>query len=176
LCVATLYRYKNLPRLLEAFALLKLETGIPHRLRVIGGDADMSRGDLKALARRLGVLEVVDFVGPIAHREIAGEYAHASVFIYPSLDETFGLPPLEAMTIGIPVVASYAGSIPEIVGDAAEMVDPHDPIDIARGLRRVLLDAELASSLVRRGTVRARSFSWEATARQTFQVLRSAAG
>ena len=173
LCVATLYRYKNISRLLEAFALVKIESGIPHRLRVIGGEADMSIAELAFQAQRLGVAEEVDLLGPLPHGRMAAEYAHASVFVYPSLSETFGLPPLEAMTRGVPVVASRAASIPEIVGEAAELVDPLDVGDIARGLRHVLLDSARADALVRLGFKRASEFSWDAAARRTFKAITS---
>jgi glycosyltransferase involved in cell wall biosynthesis len=173
LCVSTLYRYKNLERLIEAFAMLKRESGTPHRLRIIGGEADMSIADLEEFAQRLGVADRVDMVGPLAHNQIAAEYAHASVFIYPSIDETFGHPPLEAMSIGIPVVASWAGPIREIVGGAAELVDPLDIRDIARGLSQVLLNSDLSESLIRRGSERAREFSWDESARRTLDTLRS---
>lgn len=176
LCVATLYRYKNLERLVEAFARFKKEAATSHRLRIIGGDADMSNAELIAIAHRLGVADDVDIKGPLPHSQIADEYARASVFVYPSLNETFGLPPLEAMTIGIPVVASCAGSIPEIVGDAAELVDPFDVGDIARGLGRILLDSRRSQALVMLGLKRAREFSWETSARRTFEVVRSALG
>lgn len=174
LCVATLYRYKNLPRLLEAFARLKLETAMPHRLRIVGGEADVRTAELAFEARRLGIAADVDLVGPLPHSQMAAEYAHASAFVYPSLYETFGLPPLEAMTLGVPVVASRAASIPEVVGNAAELVDPLDPADIARGLSRVLFDYSHAQNLVQLGFVRASEFSWEACARRTFETIKSA--
>jgi glycosyltransferase involved in cell wall biosynthesis len=173
LCVATLYRYKNLERLLEAFARFKAEASTPHRLKIIGGEADVSIADLALIAQRLGVANQVDLIGPLPHSQIATEYARASVFVYPSLKETFGHPPLEAMTIGVPVVASRAASIPEIVGDAAEMVNPLDVEDIARGLRHVLLDPDRIKDLVRLGCKRASAFTWDASARRTFETLRS---
>jgi glycosyltransferase involved in cell wall biosynthesis len=173
LCVATAYRYKNLERLIEAFALLKRESRIPHRLRIVGGEADMSIADLALGATRLGVGDQVDFTGPIPHNLIPAEYRRASVFVYPSLAETFGHPPLEAMAMGVPVVASSAGPIPEIVGEAAELVDPLDVIDIARGLWHVLGDSTRAQDLVRLGRRRAADFSWEASARKTFQIIQS---
>jgi glycosyltransferase involved in cell wall biosynthesis len=173
LCVATLYRYKNLKRLLEAFACFRRESATSHRLRIIGGEADTTIEELSLIAERLGVGDHVDFTGPLPHNQMAAEYASASAFVYPSLAETFGLPPLEAMTIGVPVVASTAGSIPEIVGNAAELVDPFDVCDIARGLSRVLLDPQRSASLVRLGFERAREFTWEESARRTFEAVRS---
>jgi glycosyltransferase involved in cell wall biosynthesis len=169
-----LYRYKNLPRLFEAFARLRADQDIPHRLRIVGGEADLSAIELYALAEGLGIADQVDLVGPLPHERIAAEYAGASVFVYPSLNETFGLPPLEAMAMGVPVVASSSAAVSEIVGDAAELVDPLDVEDIVRGLGHVLLDPKRAQSLVRLGLKRANEFSWDISARQTFAVIRSA--
>jgi glycosyltransferase involved in cell wall biosynthesis len=173
LCVATLYRYKNLERLIEAFAMLKRESGTPHRLRIVGGEADVSIAELSLIARRLDVADQVDFVGPIPHTHLSPEYGRASVFVYPSLAETFGHPPLEAMASGVPVVAARVGPIPEIVGEAAELVDPLSVKDIARGLGAVLLDSNRSRSLVKLGFERAAQFSWETSARKTFQAIRS---
>jgi glycosyltransferase involved in cell wall biosynthesis len=171
--VATLYRYKNLERLVEAFAQLRRQSATPHRLRIIGGEADMSFAELALIAQRAGVADRVDIVGPLPHSQIALEYARASVFVYPSLAETFGHPPLEAMAVGVPVVASSAGPIPEIVGRAAELVDPLDVGDIAGGLRRVLLDPERSQTLIRLGFARAKEFSWDTSARRTFETVQS---
>jgi glycosyltransferase involved in cell wall biosynthesis len=173
LCVATLYRYKNLERLLEAFAMLKTEREIPHRLKIIGGEADVSIAELSVIAEKLGVADQVDFTGPLPHDRLPAEYGRASVFIYPSLAETFGLPPLEAMAMGVPVVASKAGPIPEIVGEAAELVDPLDVRDIARGLGRVLLDPLRSQALIRLGLKRSSEFSWDESARLTFAAIHS---
>jgi glycosyltransferase involved in cell wall biosynthesis len=93
--------------------------------------------------------------------------------VYPSLAETFGLPPLEAMAMGVPVVASRTGPIPEVVGEAAELVDPLDVKDIARGLASVLLDSERSQTLIRRGFQRSSEFSWDESARLTFAVIRA---
>ncbi len=173
LCVATLYRYKNLLRLIEAYASVKAETRMPHRLRIVGGEADLSFGELKDHAANLGIAGEMDLVGPLPHDQIAAQYAHASVFVYPSLGETFGLPPIEAMTLGVPVVASSAASIPEIVGDAAELVDPVSVQDIARGLRCVVLDRSRSEALIRLGRERAKEFSWDSSARLMLQTIRS---
>ena len=88
-------------------------------------------------------------------------YRLASVFVFPSLYEGFGLPPLEAMYFGTPVVTSNVSSLPEVVGDAAMLVDPYDPASIAEGMRRALMDEDLRAWLRERGLARAREFSWE---------------
>jgi alpha-1,3-rhamnosyl/mannosyltransferase len=159
--------------LLEAFARLKIEARIPHRLKIIGGEADVSFAELEAQARALNVADYLDLVGQLPHSQLAAEYARASMFVYPSLSETFGYPPLEAMVMGIPVVASRATSIVEIVGEAAELVDPLSVEDIARGMHRVLIDPERANTLVRLGYQRANDFSWDVAAERTFEIVSS---
>jgi glycosyltransferase involved in cell wall biosynthesis len=103
-------------------------------------------------------------------------YHLASVFVFPSLYEGFGLPPLEAMACGTPVVTSNASSLPEVVGDAAVLVDPYDARSIAEGIRRVLVDDQLRADLSARGEERARSFSWEQAARRVHQIYRDVSG
>ena len=174
LCVATLYRYKNVSRLLQAFAMLKTQYHVPHRLRIVGGEGDVTMAELTQQANSLGIADQVDLVGPQAHERLAAAYAGASVLVYPSLQETFGFPPLEAMALGIPVVASRASSIPEVVGQAAELVDPLDVEDISRGLRQVLLDPGRSADLSRLGRDRVVGFSWDESARQTALAIRSA--
>jgi glycosyltransferase involved in cell wall biosynthesis len=174
LCVATLYRYKNLRRLMEAFAQLRSTGDLTHRLRIVGGEADLTISELAHLARTLRIADHVDLVGPLPHERMAREYAGASAFVYPSLNETFGLPPLEAMAMGVPVVASTAPAVSEVVGDAAELVDPFSVADIARGLRRVLVDSRHTQALVQLGQRRASEFSWDSSARRTFSVIQSA--
>jgi glycosyltransferase involved in cell wall biosynthesis len=92
------------------------------------------------------------------------------VFVFPSLYEGFGLPPLEAMASGTPVITSNVSSLPEVVGDAALMIDPYEPEAIADAIRRVLGDAELRATLRSRGLARAREFSWERSIRRVRQI------
>jgi glycosyltransferase involved in cell wall biosynthesis len=98
----------------------------------------------------------------------------AAAFVFPSLYEGFGLPPLEAMASGTPVVTSNVSSLPEVVGDAAMLVNPENVFDIARGIREVLLDDELRAGLIRRGREQAARFSWERTARQVLEIYQEA--
>ena len=99
-------------------------------------------------------------------------YELASAFVFPSLYEGFGLPPLEAMASGTPVIASEIGALPEAVGDAAMLVNPENVFDIARGIREVLLNDELRASLIERGLTHAASFSWERTAKEVIGIYR----
>ena len=117
----------------------------------------------KALRRRVevsGVRQDVRFFGFVPDQTLAALYRLASVFAFPSLYEGFGLPPLEAMACGTPVVTSNVSSLPEIAGDAALLVDPYDTDAIADGIRRAVTDESLRAGLIARGLERARTFSW----------------
>jgi glycosyltransferase involved in cell wall biosynthesis len=103
----------------------------------------------------------VRFFGFVSHQTLAALYRLAAAFVFPSLYEGFGLPPLEAMASGTPVITSNVSSLPEVVGDAALLIDPYEPAAIADAMQRVLDDTALADDLRRRGLVRARTFSWE---------------
>ncbi|RPI15917.1 MAG: glycosyltransferase family 1 protein, partial [Acidobacteriales bacterium] len=103
-------------------------------------------------------------------------YESAAAFVFPSLYEGFGLPPVEAMASGTPVVTSNVSSLPEVTGDAAMVVNPDNVFDIARGIREVLLDASLRRELIARGYRQAASFSWDATAREVLETYREVAG
>jgi glycosyltransferase involved in cell wall biosynthesis len=175
LTVTTLYRYKNVERLVEAYACLVRDHAIPHRLRIVGGDADVTGDMLRRLASQHGIGDRVDVIGAVPHESLPAHYAGADLFVYPSLYETFGLPPLEAMALDVPVVASNATAIPEVVGDAAEMVNALDVADLARGMAVALLDSARRQELLRRGRARVQMFTWADAARATLQVLRSAA-
>ena len=109
----------------------------------------------------------VRFLGYVADETLASLYRLAAVFVFPSIYEGFGLPPLEAMACGAPVVTSNVSSLPEVTGDAAVLVDPHDTSSIVQGVRRVLSDPVFANQLRQRGPVRARQFSWERSVAKT---------
>ena len=116
------------------------------------------------------------FTGYIPDEDLPAIYSGADLFVFPSLYEGFGLPPLEAMACGTPVVCSNAASLPEVVGDAAIMVDPYDVEGLAQAMRRVLADRDLQEDLRQRGLERAKLFSWEKTARETMQVYEKVLG
>jgi glycosyltransferase involved in cell wall biosynthesis len=103
-------------------------------------------------------------------------YRLAGVFVFPSLYEGFGLPPLEAMASGTPVVTSNLSSLPEVTGDAAVLIDPYDPAAIAGGIERVLTDETLRRDLRRKGLARAQQFSWEQSVRRVREIYKEAAG
>ncbi|HET7292093.1 MAG TPA: glycosyltransferase family 1 protein [Vicinamibacteria bacterium] len=152
--------HKNLDRLISAFALLRRRGESDLKLIIIGDDASR-HGSLRRTMEAEGLRQEVRFFGFVPDRTLACLYRMASVFAFPSLYEGFGLPPLEAMACGTPVVTSRLSSLPEVVDDAALLVDPYSIDDIARGLFRILSDATLRADLVARGRQRAQAFSWE---------------
>ncbi len=157
--------HKNLERLIRAFARVRAEPGHEDVRLVLLGE-DVSRyGSLRRAVEESGVRQDVRFFGFVPHRTLAALYRMASVFAFPSLYEGFGLPPLEAMACGTPVVTSRISSLPEVVGDAALLVDPYSEEAIARAISRVLDEPELRRSLVERGLLRASRFSWDRSVR-----------
>jgi glycosyltransferase involved in cell wall biosynthesis len=173
LFLGTLEPRKNLPLLLDAFAFIVGEVDAP---LVIAGSKGWLFEPILAKAESLGLGEKLRFVGYVPQEEQHLWYAAATAFAFPSLYEGFGMPPLEAMACGTPVVVSSSSSLPEVVGDAALIVSPDDPEDLAEALTRVLGDAGLREELRARGFAQARRFSWRETAERTLAVYREAAG
>jgi glycosyltransferase involved in cell wall biosynthesis len=163
-----LYPPKNISRLLEAFAKVKEE--IPHMLVIAGEERWRYREDL-ALIERLGIKDRIHFTGWVSQDDLPAFYNLADLFVLPSLHEGFGIPLLEAMACGCPVLTATTGSPPEVVGDAGYLVNPLEVDDIARGIREVLSNTELRSALVGKGLKRVKEFSWETCARETLTVL-----
>ncbi len=171
LAVGTLEPRKNLPRLVEAYAALDAELQSRHPLVVVGAMGWEMGGTLAALHSLGERCTMLGFVSDAALTEL---YRRCAVFCYPSLGEGYGLPVLEAMAAGAPVITSNVSSLPEVGGDAAEYVDPCDVGSIAAGLRRVLCDAPRREQLGRKGLARAAEFSWASFARRTLEVLQAA--
>lgn len=166
---------KNLDGLLNAYGRLPADLNCEHKL-VVAGRRDQWYPGIEKLITKLGLRERVIFTGFVPDEMLVALYNGASVFVLPSLYEGFGLPLLEAMSCGTPVVCSNAASIPEVVGDAALMVDPRDIDGLATAIERVLTDSELREGLREKGFKRAKSFSWEKTARGTLAVYEEVAG
>ena len=164
--------YKNLPLLVEAVGRLKAD-GVRARLRVVGPPDDRYP-EAPRRAREFGLDADIDWVGYVTSEELLREYQQADVFCLPSRYEGFGLPVLEAMACGTPVVCGNKGSLTEVAGDAALLVDPDDADRIAQALRRVLADPETAARLSTKGLERAAMFTWEETARRTLDAYRQA--
>jgi len=171
---------KNIPRLVEAFAVVRGELkdhpvfGNLH-LMIIGDEISnfpaVRHAVIKARAEH-----VVRFLGFVPIETLRCLYQTAQAFVFPSLYEGFGLPPLEAMSCGAPVVASNVSALSEVIGDAAVIVNPENVFDIARGIREVLLDPDLRRRIVARGYEQCQRFSWRNTAAQVLETYRQVAG
>jgi glycosyltransferase involved in cell wall biosynthesis len=157
--------HKNLERLIAAFGQLKQRPGHEDLKLLIIGDEINKYGSLRRRVESAGVRHDVRFFGFVPESTLAALYRLASVFAFPSLYEGFGLPPLEAMASGTPVVTSRISSLPEVVGDAAVLVDPYSEDDIADGIERVLGDDALRAALIEKGHARVSQFSWERSVR-----------
>lgn len=176
LYAGTLKPNKNLPRLVEAFVRLRRAGRTQHRLVLAGPKVSWLHDDLAAPARAAGLAGELIFTGRIPDDDLVALYNAAEVFVHPSLFEGFGLPPLEAMACGTPVITSPTASTPEVVGDAAVLVDPLDVEAIAGAMATVLDDPALRARLSEQGRERAATFSWEHTARTVLGVYQSVAG
>jgi glycosyltransferase involved in cell wall biosynthesis len=175
LYVGNIKPHKNLVRLIEAFDELRQGDLEDLKLLIIG-DQISRLPALRRAVHRHKLHKQVRFLGYVGDDQLAILYRLASVFVFPSLYEGFGLPPLEAMASGTPVVTSNVSSLPEVVGDAAVLVNPYDVDAIVDGLRRVLTDPVLAADMRRKGIERAREFSWERSVAKTWAVYQTIAG
>jgi glycosyltransferase involved in cell wall biosynthesis len=162
--------HKNLERLIEAFHSLRRGGGFDDVRLLIIGDEISKYATLRRAVHRHKLHKHVRFFGFVPDETLACLYRLASVFVFPSLYEGFGLPPLEAMASGTPVITSNVSSLPEVVGDAALLIDPYEPDSIADAMRRVLTDDALRAQLRERGLARAREFSWERSVRRVRQI------
>jgi glycosyltransferase involved in cell wall biosynthesis len=161
--------HKNLERLIEAFHMLRRD-GLEHVKLLIIGDEISKYATLRRAVHRFKLHKHVRFFGFVPDETLAILYRLAAVFVFPSLYEGFGLPPLEAMASGTPVVTSNVSSLPEVVGDAALLIDPYEPASIAHGMRRVLTEPALRDDLRARGLARVRDFSWERSIRRVREI------
>lgn len=172
--------HKNVVRMIEAFSALKTELQKDHafpdlKLIIIGDDLS-GNPDLRRTVVRSGVQNDVRFLGFVPIETLRIFYDAAKIFVFPSLYEGFGLPPLEAMVHGTPVVTSNVSSLPEVVGNAAVLVNPENVFEIMRALHRVLLDQALRDRMKERGYQQAAKFSWEKSVRRIQQVYGQIAG
>jgi glycosyltransferase involved in cell wall biosynthesis len=175
LYVGNIKPHKNLVRLIKAFDLVRKEPGLEDVKLLIIGDEISKLPALRRAVHSHKLHKEVRFLGYVRDETLAILYRLASAFAFPSLYEGFGLPALEAMASGTPVLTSNVSSLPEVAGDAAVLVDPHSVSDIAAGLVRILTDPVLAADLSRRGLVRARDFSWERSVARTREIYRQVA-
>jgi glycosyltransferase involved in cell wall biosynthesis len=172
--------HKNIVRTIEAFSALKAELEkdgkYPDLKLIVIGDEVSRHPDLRRTVVRGGVQNDVRFLGFVPIEVLRIFYDQAKVFVFPSLYEGFGLPPLEAMAHGTPVLTSNTSSLPEVVGNAAVLVNPENVFEIMRALHRVLLDQALREKLKQRSYEQAKKFSWETSVGRLLQVYREVAG
>ncbi len=172
--------HKNVVRIIEAFSALKAELEkedkFPDLKLIIIGDEVSRHPDLRRTVIKSGVQNDVRFLGFVSIEVLRIFYDVAKVFVFPSLYEGFGLPPLEAMAHGTPVVTSNTSSLPEVVGGAAVLVNPENVFEIMRALHKVLVDQPLREKLKQRGYEQVQRFSWEASVQHIIDVYREVAG
>jgi glycosyltransferase involved in cell wall biosynthesis len=177
--VGTLSERKNIPMLLRAVALLRSQGRFAdHQLVLAGPELSVLAGasEIHRAIRDLGLEDVVVLTGHVPEEQLAGLYAQAKVLVMPSLYEGFGLPVLESMAVGTPVVASNSSSLPEIAQDAALVVPPQDEHGWAEAIGEILQTPSTAIELRRRGLARAAQFSWQRAAAETLAVYRTVTG
>ncbi|MBD2363477.1 glycosyltransferase family 4 protein [Anabaena minutissima FACHB-250] len=172
LFVSTIEPRKNINAIIAAFNILKQQYKIEHQLVLIGKKGWIYESIFAAIENSTWSKEIhhLDY---LSDELVALFYSKADVFVYPSFYEGFGLPVLEAMTLGAPVVASNSSSIPEVAGDAAILIDPQDSMQLAESILKLISDRELRQDLINRGKERAKLFTWERTARETLKAYRA---
>jgi len=174
LYTGTLEPRKNIPTLLRAFAELKRK-GFQHELVLIGGKG-WKYEEIFETIHQLGMNDQVIVPGYVPKEDLVAFYNAAEVFVYPSLYEGFGLPPLEAMACGTPVVVSNTSSLPEVVGDAGLLVDPLNVDGLTGAIEKLLVDEDLRQNLSKKALEKAGHFSWEGTAFRTWELYETLAG
>ena len=172
-------RHKNIHRLIEAFAVLKSELRDDEQYRnlklIVIGDELSRHQYLRLTVVRSGVQQDVRFFGFVPNAILQVFYQSAALFAFPSLYEGFGLPPLEAMASRTPVLASNTSSLPEVLGDAALLVNPENVFEIARGMKAILMDDALRARLIERGMTQISKYSWATAATQVIEAYKRAA-
>jgi alpha-1,3-rhamnosyl/mannosyltransferase len=169
--VGAIQTRKNIGRLVDAF-----ETLDPAWRLVLAGSFGYGAEAIRDRIERSPARDRISVLGYISAGELAGWYGRASIFAFPSLDEGFGIPLLEAMAAGLPIVTSTASALPEVAGGAALLVDPLDTDALSRALQQLADDEVLRQELAGKGIARARDFSWEKAARETWAVYRKVLG
>lgn len=170
--VGRLEKKKNTPALIEAFALMRKENkNIRHKL-ILAGDASFGYDDVKYAIKEFEVDDEVLMTGWVDEEDLPYIYAGAEAFIFPSLYEGFGIPLAQAMSMGTPIAASRAASIPEVVGEAALLFDPASINEMADSMKKIILDEDLRKKLKELGSERAKNFNWEKCAEETLAEIK----
>jgi hypothetical protein len=175
LAIASAVPRKNTSRLLQAYAMLHQDLRRKHPLVLVCTHLSLER-ELLGLVTTLGIKDDVVFLQRVSNDELSLLYNGARLFVFPSLEEGFGLPPVEAMACGAPVIASNVSSMPEVLGEAALLVPPRDAQVLSEAMTEVLANRALAAELRARGLRHSRQFSWEETARKTLAVYEAVWG
>lgn len=170
LCLSTVEPRKNMLRTIQAFEKCVLERKLPYKLVIVGGSG-WCNGDIYEYVQTHDLKEHVIFTGYVSDEEVKHIYANATLFVYASLCEGFGLPVLEAMQSGIPVITSDLSSMPEVAGDACVLVDPYRTEQIEDAIARVLADEEKRKEMREKGLLQAQKFSWEKCGREVWEYI-----
>jgi glycosyltransferase involved in cell wall biosynthesis len=161
---------KNVAGIIKAFALFA-RSNSTHQLLIAGKQGSEYADYLQQLARELGIEERVRFLGYVTDAQLAYLYSKAESLVFPSFIEGFGMPVLEAMHAGLPVITSNKGALAEVAGEAALLIDPAHPEDIAGAMMRIATEPSLRQELKEKGLRRAGQFSWEKTAQEVLEIL-----
>ncbi|RQG89701.1 glycosyltransferase family 4 protein [Natrarchaeobius chitinivorans] len=169
LFVGSMNPRKNIRRVIHAFEVAKKDDLIPHKLVIIGPDN-------KSIFKEVSVdnTEDVRVLGFVTEEQLKYAYVHADAFVYPSLYEGFGLPPLEAMSCGTPVIGSDQSALPEVLGDAAILVEPTETAEISAAITELVTDEEYRTELIEKGREHAQTYTWEKSSRTLYDVLSKA--
>jgi len=171
LFIGQLQPRKNLPRLLKAYSQLALDFRKKYQLVIVGRSRNQTiLRELVSLAARLKIKNQVRFLGYLETKDLPYLYSGATVFIYSSLYEGFGLPILESLACGTPVIASNVSSLPEVLGQAGLLVDPYNSEEIKLALEKILTEDGLRDSLIKKGLAQSRNFNWLSTAQETLNL------
>lgn len=162
---------KNVKSIFIAFSRIYKSLSKPYKIVIIGPSRD-EHSYLTKLATTLSIRDKIVFTGFVPHEDLPKFYSAASVFVYPSLYEGFGLPPLEAMSCKCPVITSNVSAIPEVVGDGALLINPFDSDDLKNAIEKVLEDSSYRDEITLKGYERSKNFSWETTASETLKVYK----
>ncbi|MEW6696504.1 MAG: glycosyltransferase family 4 protein [Bacillota bacterium] len=174
LFVGSLEPRKNVRNLIKAYSLLKKDLRRKHKLVIAGGRGWLN-SDIKDIIEELKIVEDMIFTGYVSDQDLKGLYSLADIFVYPSFYEGFGLPVLEAMTCGTPVITSNVSCLPEIAGNGAVFVNPQDVEEISLAINRLLEDNSLRGFYKEKGLMRSLDFSWDKCAKETLQIYKSLA-
>lgn len=174
LYVGSLHYRRNVKRLLQAFAQLKQAEKIPHQLVLCGLNL-FEHHELEHWVTELQLVEHVKYFGYVTDEDLVALYNLAELFVYPSMYEGFGLPVLEAMACGTPVITGNSSSLPEVAGDAALLIDPHDTLALSRAMASLIREASLRQELRERGQAQCRKFAWRTAAAETLDLFAEAA-